>query len=191
MACDGYINVENVKLTVNVVSPFQVNGDLVSGDSEHNPAISLKTGEEASLVIDSLPYAYQAMWGTGFMPSQVTNFYGKNGSLYLRNEEKTHADGTTIAIEEAEEKHELNYTLDGELPEGLTFEVLTGTAYGLRTNKPIEVVTGLKISGTPAAAGTYTVTVTENVPVCMALAGIWLMPQYEMPVSQSFDIVVE
>ena len=191
MACDGYITVQNVKLTVNVVSPFQVNGDLVSGSADNNPVISMKAGESAEFIINSKPYAYQAMWGTGFMPSQVTNFYTKNGSLYLRNEEKTHADGTTIAYEEAEEKHELNYTVEGNLPEGVTAEVITGTAYGLRTNKPFEVVTGLKLSGAPAAAGTYTVTVTEDVPVCMALAGIWLMPQRMMTVSQTFDIVVE
>ena len=191
MECDGYIQVENVNLTINVVSPLQVNGELISGMDGANPVISLKAGEAADLFIDSEPFGYQAMWGTGFMPNQVTNFYTKNGALYLRDEEKTHADGTTIPYEEAEEKHELNYSIEGDLPEGLSAEVVIGTAYGLRTNKPFEVVTGLSITGTPAAAGTYTVTVTENVPVCMALAGIWLMPQYEMPISQTFDIVVE
>ena len=191
MACDGYINVSGVKLTINVVSPIQVNDELAMGVDGNDPEIKLTAGESTELVFNSKPFAYQAMWGSGFMPFQVTNFYGKNGGVYLRNEEKTHADGTTIAIEEAEEFHELNYTIEGEI-EGMTAEVLTGTAYGLRTNKPIEVVTGIKLSGAPAA-GTYTITVKENVPVCRAMSGIWLMPAmgYEMEVAQTFTVVVE
>lgn len=191
MACDGYITVSDVKLTINVVSPIQVNGENVMGGAGVDPVIELAAGQAADILFDSEPFAYQAMWGAGFMPNQVTNWYTKNGAKYLRDEEKTHADGTTIAYDEVEEKHELNYTISGDLPAGMTAEVVTGTAYGLRTNKPFEIVTGLRLSGTPSAAGDYTVTVTENVPVCRALAGIWLLPTSEMEVSQTFVISVK
>ena len=99
----------------------------------------------------------------------------------------------TIDISEAEEYHVVAYTLEGDLPEGVTAEFTTGTAYGLRTNKPIEVNTGVKLAGTPAAAGTYTVTVVANIPYAPALAGIWLMPAMggELTFTQTFDIVVE
>ena len=187
MACDGYITVNNVKLTVNVISPFQVDGQQVMGSGDQNPIIQLTQGSAANVTIDSEPFAYQAFISQG----QITNWYTKNGSQYLRDEEKTHADGTTIPYSEVEEKHELNYEIVGDLPAGVTAEVITGTAYGLRTNKPFEIVTGIRLTGTPSAAGEYTVTVRENVPYCMALAGIWLMPRSEITVEQTFTIVVK
>lgn len=191
MSCDGYINVSNVDLTINVISPFQVNGEQVKGSDDKNPIIEMTAGTAADITIDSEPFAYQAMLPSSGMSNQITNWYTKNGSKYLRDEEKTHADGTTIPYAEAEEKHELNYEIKGDLPDGITAEVLTGTAYGLRTNKAFDVVTGIQLTGTPAEAGEYTVTVKENVPYCMALAGIWLMPTGEMTVEQTFTIVVK
>lgn len=188
MACDGYISVENVTLTINVVSPFQANGELLVGENGENPVVKASVGSE--IVIDSKPLAYQAfLTSGGFMPQQVTNWYTMNGARYLRNEEKTHADGVTIAIEDAEEYHELTYAV--EMEEGVDAQYLTGTAYGLRTNKPITVNTGVKL--VPKAAGTYTVTVTENVPYAPALAGIWLMPAMggEKTFTQTFTLVVE
>ena len=191
MACDGYISASNVKLTINVVSPFQVNDEKVMGSDGQNPVIEMAQGEATHIMIDSDPFAYQATLSTGVLGNQVTNWYTKNGAQYLRDEEKTHADGTTIPYSEVEEKHELNYEIVGDLPAGVTAEVITGTAYGLRTNKPFEVVTGICLTGTPAAAGEYTVTVRENVPYCMAMAGIWLMPRGEITVEQTFTIVVK
>ena len=188
MACDGYINVENVTLTINVVSPYQVNGETVIGKDGAAPVVNAKVGEK--IVIDSKPFAYQAfLTNSGFMPQQITNWYTLNGARYLRNEEKTHADGPTIAYETAEEKHELYYTVDA--PEGVTVEYLTGTAYGLRTNKPITVNTGVAL--VPSAAGTYTITLTQNVPWAPAMSGIWLMPAMggENTYTQTFTLVVE
>lgn len=187
MSCDGYINVQNVKLTIHLVSPFQVNGELIQGSAEAAPVIHLTKDQAGEVVIDSMPFAYQANITQG----QITNWYTKNGSKYLRDEEKTHADGTTIPYAEVEEKHELSYTLEGDLPAGMTAEVVYGTAYGLRTNKVFEIVKGIKLVGTPTEAGTFTVTVTENVPYCRALAGIWLIPSGELTVTQAFTIVVE
>ena len=192
MACDGYISVENVTLTIDVVSPFQVNGENVSGIDGANPVINLKAGEETELAIDSQALAYQAfLTSGGFMPWQVTNWYVKQGGRYLRNEEKTHADGVTIDISEAEEFHEVAYTVEGEIP-GMEVSYPEGTAYGLRTNKPITVKTGAVLAGAPEA-GTYTITVSANIPYAPALAGIWLMPAMggELTFSQSFDVVVE
>ncbi len=191
MACDGYINVSGVKLTVTVVSPFQVNGENVTVSGTEYPVITLKAGEAADILFDSKPYAYQAMWGSGWSISQITNYYGLNGSKYLRNEEKTHADGTTIAYEDAQEKYELFWEILDDLPAGLTAEVQYGTAYGLRTNKPFEIVTGIKLVGTPTEPGTYTITVTESAPVCSAMAGIWLSPSSILVTNQTFTIVVE
>lgn len=187
MACDGYITAENVKLTVNVVSPFQVNGELVIGNAGQNPVIELSQGGAADVTIESKPFAYQAFITQG----QITNWYTKNGAKYLRDEEKTHADGTTIPYSEVEEKHEIGYEIVGDLPAGVTAEVITGTAYGLRTNKPFEIVTGIKLTGTPAATGEYTATVRVNAPYCTALSGIWLLPKDELTVEQNFTIVVK
>ena len=184
---DGYITVPDVKLTINVVSPFQVNDEIVMATAESNPVIELTQGEAAEILIDSEPFAYQAMLSQG----QITNWYTKSDAKYLRDEEKTHADGTTIPYDEVEEKHELNYSVEGTLPEGITAEVQTGTAYGLRTNKAFEIVTGLKLSGTATAPGEYEVTVRENVPYCRALAGIWLLPTDELTVEQNFTIIVK
>lgn len=177
----------DVKLTINVVSPFQVNDEIVMATAESNPVIELTQGEAAEILIDSEPFAYQAMLSQG----QITNWYTKSDAKYLRDEEKTHADGTTIPYDEVEEKHELNYSVEGTLPEGITAEVQTGTAYGLRTNKAFEIVTGLKLSGTATAPGEYEVTVRENVPYCRALAGIWLLPTDELTVEQNFTIIVK
>lgn len=188
MACDGYITVSNVTLTINVVSPFQVNGQLMSGVNGENPVVNAKVGEE--LIINSKPFAYQAfLTNAGFMPKQITNFYTFNGTRYLRNEEKTHADGPTIAYETAEEKFELTYAV--ESTDGMTVEYLTDTAYGLRTNKPFTVNAGVKL--VPTAAGTYTVTVTEDVPYAPAMSGIWLMPAMGgvNTYTQTFTVVVE
>ena len=138
-------------------------------------------------MIDSDPFAYQAKISRG----QITNWYTKNGAKYLRDEEKTHADGTTIPYSEVEEKHELSYAIEGDLPAVVTAEVIYGTAYGLRTNKTFEIVKGIKLVGTPNEAGTYTVTVSENVPYCRAMSGIWLVPQSELTVTQTFTVVVE
>lgn len=187
MACDGYISVENVKLTINIVSPFQINGELAMGSAEANPVIKLVKDQANEIVIDSDPFAYQAKISRG----QITNWYTKNGAKYLRDEEKTHADGTTIPYSEVEEKHELSYAIEGDLPAGVTAEVIYGTAYGLRTNKTFEIVKGIKLVGTPNEAGTYTVTVSENVPYCRAMSGIWLVPQSELTVTQTFTVVVE
>ena len=187
MACDGYITVSNVKLTIDVVSPFQINGENVMGTAGGNPVIEIAQGQAADIVIDSDPFAYQAFITQG----QITNWYTKNGAKYLRDEEKTHADGTTIPYDQVEEKHELSYEMVGDLPAGLTVEVMTGTAYGLRTSKAFDIVTGLKINGTASTPGEYTVTVRENVPYCTAMAGIWLMPKNELVVEQTFTIVVK
>lgn len=187
MACDGYITVSNVKLTIDVVSPFQINGENVMGTAGGNPVIEIAQGQAADIVIDSDPFAYQAFITQG----QITNWYTKNGAKYLRDEEKTHADGTTIPYDQVEEKHELSYEMVGALPAGLTVEVMTGTAYGLRTSKAFDIVTGLKINGTASTPGEYTVTVRENVPYCTAMAGIWLMPKNELVVEQTFTIVVK
>lgn len=187
MECDGYISVENVKLTINVVSPFQVNDELMSIADTEYPVIKLAKDAAADVTIDSIPYAYQAMLSSG----QVTNYYGKQGRLYLRDEEKTHADGTTIPYAEADEFYELSYAVEGTLPAGLTTEQIIGIEHGLRTSKPINVVQGLKLTGTPTEAGEYVVTVVAQIPVCRAMAGIWLSPSTVMTVSQTFVIVVE
>ena len=75
--------------------------------------------------------------------------------------------------------------------EGLTVEYLTGTAYGLRTNKPFTVNTGVKLVA--PAAGTYNITVVQNVPWAPAMAGIWLMPAMggEETFTQEITLVVE
>jgi hypothetical protein len=188
MACDGYITVSNVKLTIKVVSPFQVNGENVMGANGTNPIIELAQGQATEVVINSEPYAYQVMITQG----QITNWYTKSGGKYVRDEEKTYADGTTIPYSEAEEKHELNYELVGDLPAGLTAQIVTGTAYGLRTNKPFEIVTGLEISGsTTAAPGEYTVTVQQYTPYCPLMWGVFLTAGDEMTVEQTFTIIVK
>ena len=191
MSCDGYITVSDVELTIYVISPFQVDGEEVMGDGESGVAISMTAGESVDITIDSDTYAYQEFFTLGATEYQVTNWYTKNGSMYLRDEEKTHADGTTIAYDEAEEKHEVSYTIIGDLPEGVTAEVITGTAYGLRTNKEFEVVTGIELTGTPTEAGEYTITVQANIPYCTAMAGIWLSPSGELTVEETFTITVE
>lgn len=187
MACDGYITVPDVKLTIHVISPFQVNGEIAIGDAQNNPVIELVQGADTNILINSKPFAYQAVIDKG----NVTNWYTKDGVKYLRDEEKTHADGTTIPYAEVQEKHEVSYEIVGDLPEGIRVESVTGTAYGLRTNKPFEVVTGIRLSGVAAAAGEYTITVKQNVPYCRAMAGIWLMPTGEMTVEQDFNIIVK
>ena len=115
----------------------------------------------------------------------------QQGKNYLRDEEKTHADGTTIPYAEAEEKFEVTYSIEGDLPAGLTAEPITGIAHGLRTNKPFEVVTGIKVAGTPTEAGEYVITVVANVPICSAGAGIWLSPSEVLTITQSFLVVVK
>jgi len=187
MVSDGYISASNVKLTINVISPFQVNGETMMADENGNCVIEVAQGEPSSILINSKPFAYQAMISKG----QITNWYIMNGAKYLRDEEKTHADGTTIPYADAQEKHELNYEIAGDLPAGLTAEVTMGTAYGLRTNKPFEVVTGIQITGTAAEKGEYQITVMENVPYCRALAGIWLVPDGEMVIQQTFTVIVK
>ena len=187
MTSDGFINVKNVKLTIKVVSPFQANGELLSGSSDANPVIEMKNNEPAEIVIDSIPFTYQAFITKG----EITNWYVKEGAKYLRDEEKTHADGTTIPYADVEEKHEVSYTLEGDLPEGLSCETVFDTAYGLRTNKPFEIVKGLKLSGTPTSEGEYNITVKANIPYCRAMSGIWLVPDGELTVEQTFTIVVK
>lgn len=193
MECDGYISVENVKLTINVVSPFQVNGENKVGLDGEYPVIKLAKDAAADVTIDSIPYAYQAMLagGSSWSGTQITNYYGKQGSLYLRDEEKTHADGTTIPYAEAEELYELNYKVEGNLPAGITAEEIIGVAHGLRTSKAFNVVTGIQLTGTPTEAGEYVVTVVAEIPTCSAMAGIWLSPKEVLTVTQSFLIVVE
>lgn len=192
LACDGYINVSGAKLVIRVVSPFQVNGEIMSGTANTLPTIKLAKDQPADLLIDSDFYAYQGFIdNSGWSPVQITNWYTKNGSKYLRDEEKTHADGTTIPYAEVEEKHELTYFCDGDLPAGMTAEVVYGTAYGLRTNKSFQVVEGIRITGTPTEAGEYVIAVTEIAPTCNAMAGIWLNPSAEVVVTQEFIVVVE
>lgn len=193
MECDGYISVENVKLTINVVSPFQVNGENKVGLDGEYPVIKLAKDASTDVTIDSIPYAYQAMLaaGSSWSGTQITNYYGKQGSLYLRDEEKTHADGTTIPYAEAEELYELNYKVEGNLPAGITAEEIIGVAHGLRTSKAFNVVTGIQLTGTPTEAGEYVVTVVAEIPTCSAMAGIWLSPKEVLTVTQSFLIVVE
>lgn len=189
MECDGYITVSDVKLTINVVSPLQVNDELTIGVNGNNPIIELSQGSAANVVIDSEPYGYQHTFGSGFSASIVTNWYTKNGSKYLRDEEKTHADGTTIPYAEVEEKHEVNYEVIGDLPAGLTAQPVVGTGYGLRTNKPFDIVTGIQLTGTPSQAGEYTVTVRATIPTCSGT--VWLNPDSEIIVEQDFTIVVK
>lgn len=188
LSCDGYISAQNVPLTIEVVSPFLVNGEDVTDSS----VITIKSGEAAELVINSEALAYQAHLTKASAPQVITNWYIMNGTRYLRNEEKTHADGTTIDIKDAEEFHILTYTVDGEIP-GLTVAYTEGTAYGQNTAKAITVNTGAVLSGVPTVPGTYTITVTEHVPYAAALAGIWLMPSLggEKDFTQTITIVVE
>ena len=188
MSCDGYITVSDAKLTIKVVSPFQVNGENVIASNGGNPVIEVSQGQRADIIINSKPFAYQAMITEG----QVSNWYTKGGTKYLRDEEKVAADLTTIPYSEAEEKHELSYSLVGDLPTGLTAEAITGTAYGLRTHKPFEVVTGIKISGTTTAApGEYTVTVNQFTPYGTLMWGVYLKPGGEFTVEETFTIVVK
>ena len=191
--CDGYISAQNVKLTINVVSPYTVNGEVLAAANGENPVVTVKSGEQTELVISSEKLAYQAFLTTGgFMPREISNWYVMNGSRYLRNEEKTHADGVTIAIEDAEEKHEMSYDIEGSVP-GMEAEKILSTAYGLRTKKAITVNDGIKLTGIPTTPGTYTVTVTQNVPWAPAMTGIWLMPAMggELTFTQAINIVVE
>ena len=193
MECDGYISAENVKLTINVISPYTVNGEALVAENGANPVVTVKSGEQTELVITSDVLAYQAfLTSGGFMPQQISNWYVKNGSRYLRNEEKTHADGVTIAIEEADERHEMSYAIEGEVP-GMDVETIISTAYGLRTKKAIPVNDGIKLVGVPTTPGTYTVTVVHNVVWAPAMTGIWLMPAMggETQFTQTIDIIVE
>ena len=187
MDCDGYIKVSNVTLTINVVSPYQVNGQIIAGKDGADPEVHVKAGED--VIIDTRPFAYQAFLSTAGMGKEITNWYIKNGARYLRNEEKTHADGPTIDISEAEEKHEVTFAVEGA--DGIEVEYLTGTAYGLRTNKPFTVNTGIKLVA--PAPGTYNLVITQNVPWAPALAGIWLMPAMggEETFTQAITLVVE
>jgi hypothetical protein len=187
MDCDGYIKVSNVTLTINVVSPYQVNGQIIAGKDGADPEVHVKAGED--VIIDTKPFAYQAFLSTAGMGKEITNWYIKNGARYLRNEEKTHADGPTIDISEAEEKHEVTFAVEGA--DGIEVEYLTGTAYGLRTNKPFTVNTGIKLVA--PAPGTYNLVITQNVPWAPAMAGIWLMPAMggEETFTQAITLVVE
>lgn len=192
MEADGYLKVSGVKLTIHVVSPFQVNDAQVVGQNGEAVQIKLAKGEATDLVIDSEPYSYQSVLTPGAMsPLVVTNWYTQDGRKYLRNEEKTHADGTTIPYEAVEEKHEVAYVIEGELPAGLTAEVIIGTAHGMRTNKAFDVVTGIRIAGTAVEPGTYNVTVVATIPTCTAGFGIFYSPSSEVVISQPLTIIVE
>ena len=164
---DGWISA-TADLEIHVVSALQINGKAVTTDGE----VELTANQAFTGKIQAPSLAY----GSSIGRNLVVNWYEYMFQNYNRNEDKTASDIVTIDASQAEAKHEYSYTVEGSVP-GMTFKPVTKWWDGLSHRGGYDVVDYLEMSGTPTQAGTYTVTVTINLPQTMYMSG-WLFASF-------------
>ncbi len=189
VSCDNWVTT-SATLTIRVNSPISLDGsDINGGNTAEDPLVTLKTGT-----------AYEATFGTNYYTDHkvisnrmyVNWYYSTAHGNFNRDEDKSAADIVTHPADEAEVKHEFGYTYEGNLPEGMTLEEVTGLVTGVGGGQ-YECVIGYKLSGTPTTAGTYTFTVMLNVPYVTCFNN-WLFTSFgagDMKISKTVTVVVE
>lgn len=188
--CDGWVKNVKAFLSIKVESALDYNGTSVSGDATYN----MKVGEACNVTIDSDYLAYgNIIPNSASRNIRIMNYYiGQDGAVYHRNEDKSAADIITIDASTARSATEYEFTIDGNLPDGLKADKIIESIQGYAVRGNYDVNTGLKISGTPTEAGTYTFTVNIKVPYVSKSANPWLRATAtNFTYSQQITIVVQ
>ncbi|MBQ8161728.1 MAG: hypothetical protein IJ083_13410, partial [Clostridia bacterium] len=122
--------------------------------------------------------------------------YRGNIGAIPRNEDSTAGDMPTADVLAGKyaEAYEYTFTVDGELPEGITSEKEYQTVYGLSYGS-YEAEKSLTISGVPTVPGTYEITVHLQLPAGGITAGwvgkLWMSGIYLGELTRTITLVVE
>ncbi len=182
---DGWVT-STATLALHVASAMYYNGEAISTGSA---IATYSVGETIDAKIDVPTLAYNEYYSSRYY---IVNWYTKDFVNYNRNEDKTASDLITIDASTADEAHEYGYDVSN-LPSGLTSSQVMKSHTGLANRGSYDVVDYLQLSGSIAEAGTYTFTVTLNIPVTMYVSG-WLFASFgcaEYTYEQEITIIVE
>ena len=189
---DGWVN-STANLNIHVGNAMHYNGSSITGDVID----TIKAGQSYTGTFDCPFYAYQNLFtmGTGFgSTKRVLNWYIDSiGRAVVANEDKTAADITTIDPAEAAESHVYGFSVEGSVPDGLTFQPVTAAYTGTSGAGEYQAVSGYQLSGTPTTPGSYTFTVTLSAP-WVTHHNVWDQPNWGHDVltySRTVTLVVE
>lgn len=172
LTCDGGRVSTELMLVLKIQDKWHVNGAGIE-----NNTVSIRAGENATLVFDCPAYGY----GTGGYEGRyclVGYGYDEEGTAWSFNEDRHFADLVAQDKDSLVDVHMVSFDVyingekleEGQSYQGLTFTQVTeewigqGIAAGF-ADKGYEIVTGAKLDGTPAQAGSYSVKIVINAPM--------------------------
>ena len=189
---DGYVQV-NAELEITVVNAIYSTGSDVA---------NLKVGTAMETTFSTEYYAYGNDIPGGnrtivdWYQQTADDTHGVIGLPDLTAPDIPHIADPENYDAELSHRYGYSYTVTGTtnaLPAGLSFENVMGTVIGKDNTTTVECIDGYKLSGTPTEAGTWTVTITLNVPHVQGgrfVCATWAAPCAELQYTRTITITV-
>lgn len=189
---DGYVQV-NAELEITVVNAISSTGSDVA---------NLKVGTAMETTFSTEYYAYGNDIPGGnrtivdWYQQTADDTHGVIGLPDLTAPDIPHIADPENYDAELSHRYGYSYTVTGTtnaLPAGLSFENVMGTVIGKDNTTTVECIDGYKLSGTPTEAGTWTVTITLNVPHVQGgrfVCATWAAPCAELQYTRTITITV-
>lgn len=187
--CDTWVTGVSTQLVIRVVSPLTINGKNIAGDET---ALTVKAGANINAVISSDYYAYYTEHADGrvmhWFNSEEHGDFVQPGDrfeclAYPAEEADTSylADFKLVSVKDANDQDVT----------GITGTDVKAEFIG-KGMSAYEIETGIKLTGSFAAAGTYYVTVAYDVPLVGWFGSGWYnLPGSTKTITKTFKIVVE
>ncbi|MBO5481154.1 MAG: glycoside hydrolase family 3 C-terminal domain-containing protein [Clostridia bacterium] len=189
VTCDTWVKNISTELVIRVVNPLTINGNNIAGDEV---ALTVKAGADINATVGSDYYAYYTEHSSGrvmhWFNSEEHGDYVQPGDrfecLAYPPEEADTSYLTAFRLVSVKDAADQDVT-------GITGEAVKAQFIG-KGMSAYEIVTGIKLSGSFATAGTYYVTVEYDVPMVSWFGSGWYsLPGSMKTISKTFKIVVE
>ena len=195
--CDGWVKAET-EVTIHIINVLHYTGNDLN-------SLSLNTPFEGLINTDYYAYGnltprWDEYTSKFFVRAHFLNWYEfqrEDGSTYRGNDYSDQYDQSCPAGDKNKDKvlssHEYGYSItEGRLPNGLSLKNVY-KEYITMNGSSHQAIDGVKITGTPLEKGTFTFTITLNVPWC-ANGKYWTKASEdsgEIKISRTLTIIVK
>lgn len=194
VTADGYVQV-NAQLHIEVVNAIYDSGSDLA---------ALRTGEAMETTFTTEYYAYGNDIPGGnrtivdWYQQNAEDAHGVIGLPDLTAPDIPHVTNPDTYSDELSHRYGYSYKVEegsttDELPAGLSFSNVMGTVIGKDKKTVVECIDGYKLSGTPTETGTWTITITLNVPHVQGgqfVCATWAAPCEEITYTRTVTLTV-